>query len=302
MKEAKNNTLVKLRNYVDGEADTPYEYFMLLVIIVNTVSIGLETSKNISESFRNVLFWIDKICLCIFIAELIFKAIVYNRDFFGENRNDENGNEYFHVNRWNISDLIIVVVSLISSLSYFAIFRVFRVFRSFKVIKAIHSLRIIKSFKLVNEVSSLRTIFKGLLKAIPGIIATFSFLAIFAYAYAIIGTNIFSEDFPQFFGSLGTSILTLCQVTTFDSWFSGITRPITQVYPWAWIYFVSYAFIAASVIMNVIVGIIVDSMGNERERQKAKRNSQKKDVSLETLSKQIQELQTQIEKLENKLS
>mgnify|MGYP002627347272 CR=1 FL=1 len=302
MNKSKNNTLVKLRNYVDGEADTPYEYFMLLVIIVNTVSIGLETSKNISESFRNVLFWIDKICLCIFIAELIFKAIVYNRDFFGENRNDENGNEYFHVNRWNISDLIIVVVSLISSLSYFAIFRVFRVFRSFKVIKAIHSLRIIKSFKLVNEVSSLRTIFKGLLKAIPGIIATFSFLAIFAYAYAIIGTNIFSEDFPQFFGSLGTSILTLCQVTTFDSWFSGITRPITQVYPWAWIYFVSYAFIAASVIMNVIVGIIVDSMRNERERQKAKRNSQKKDVSLETLSKQIQELQTQIEKLENKLS
>ena len=302
MNKSKNNTLVKLRNYVDGEADTPYEYFMLLVIIVNTVSIGLETSKNISESFRNVLFWIDKICLCIFIAELIFKAIVYNRDFFGENRNDENGNEYFHVNRWNISDLIIVVVSLISSLSYFAIFRVFRVFRSFKVIKAIRSFRIIKSFKLVNEVSSLRTIFKGLLKAIPGIIATFSFLAIFAYAYAIIGTNIFSEDFPQFFGSLGTSILTLCQVTTFDSWFSGITRPITQVYPWAWIYFVSYAFIAASVIMNVIVGIIVDSMRNERERQKAKRNNQKKEVSLETLSKQIQELQTQIEKLENKLS
>lgn len=82
MKESKEITLNKLRNYVDGEADTPYEYFMLLVIIVNTVSIGLETSKNISESFRNILFWIDQICLYIFIAELIFKALVYNRDFF----------------------------------------------------------------------------------------------------------------------------------------------------------------------------------------------------------------------------
>ena len=302
MKESKKNTLNKLRNYVDGEADTPYEYFMLLVIIVNTVSIGLETSKNISESFKNVLFWVDQICLYIFIAELIFKAIVYNRDFFGENRNDENGNAYFHVNRWNISDLIIVVVSLISSLSYFAIFRVFRVFRSFKVLKTVRSLRIIKAFKLVNDITSLRTTFKGLIKAIPGILWTFFFLSIFAYAYAIIGTNVFGDSYPLFFGNLGNSLLSLIQIITFDSWVSQIARPIIQEYPWAWLYFITYAFTAAYVLMNVIVGIIVDCMGNERERQKSKQNSQKKDVTLETLSNQIQELRTQIEKLENKLS
>ena len=302
MKESKKNTLNKLRNYVDGEADTPYEYFMLLVIIVNTVSIGLETSKNISESFKNVLFWVDQICLYIFIAELIFKAIVYNRDFFGENRKDNNGNEYFHVNRWNISDLIIVVVSLISSLSYFAIFRVFRVFRSFKVLKTVRSLRIIKAFKLVNDITSLRTTFKGLIKAIPGILWTFFFLSIFAYAYAIIGTNVFGDSYPLFFGNLGNSLLSLIQIITFDSWVSQIARPIIQAYPWAWLYFITYAFTAAYVLMNVIVGIIVDCMGNERERQKSKQNSQKKDVTLETLSNQIQELRTQIEKLENKLS
>ena len=295
MKESKKNTLNKLRNYVDGEADTPYEYFMLLVIIINTVSIGVETSVFLSDSFRKILTIIDQICLFIFIAELLFKAVVYNKDFFGEKRVDENGDEYFHINRWNISDLLIVLVSSISTLPYFAVFRTFRVLRSLKIIKSIRSFRIVKSFKLVNEVSSLRTIFKGLLKAIPGIIATFSFLAIFAYAYAIIGTNIFSEEFPQFFGTLGTSILTLCQVTTFDSWFSGITRPITQVYPWAWIYFVSYAFIAASVIMNVIVGIIVDSMGKERERQKEKESKNK--ITLEQLSEQIFDLQKKLDNI-----
>lgn len=295
MTKYKNNTLVKLRNYVDGEADTPYEYFMLLVIIINTISIGIETSTTLSDNFRKLLTITDQICLFIFIAELLFKAVVYNRNFFGEKRIDENGDEYFHINRWNISDLLIVLVSSFSTLPYFAVFRTFRILRSFKIIKAIRSFRIVKSFKLVNEVSSLRTIFKGLLKAIPGIIATFSFLAIFAYAYAIIGTNIFSEEFPQFFGSLGTSILTLCQVTTFDSWFSGITRPITQVYPWAWIYFVSYAFIAASVIMNVIVGIIVDSMGKERERQKEKESQNK--ITMEQLSEQILELQKKLDNI-----
>lgn len=220
-------------------------------------------SASLSDGFRKILTIVDQVCLFIFIAELLFKAVVYNKDFFGEKRVDGYGDEYFHINRWNISNLLIVLVSSFSILPYFAVFRTFRVLRSLKIIKAIRSFRIVKSFKLVNEVSSLRTIFKGLLKAIPGIIATFSFLAIFAYAYAIIGTNIFSEEFPQFFGTLGTSILTLCQVTTFDSWFSGIARPITQVYPWAWIYFVSYAFIAASVIMNAIVGIFVDSVVHE---------------------------------------
>lgn len=295
-----DKTKRSLKEYVDGEADTPYEYFMLLVIVVNTVSLGLETSKNLSVNFGNVLFWIDQICLYIFIAELLFKAVAYNKDFFGENRIDEEGTEFFHINLWNISDLVIVVVSVFSSLPFFAVFRVFRVFRSFKVIKAIRSFRVVKSFKLVNEVSSLRTTFKGLLKAIPGILWTFCFLAVFAYVYAIIGTNVFREDFPEYFGTLGSSILTLCQVTTFDSWFSGITRPVIQVYPWAWIYFISYAFIAASVIMNVIVGIIVDSMGKERDRQREKaiEIKSKDEVTLEKLSAQISDLQKHIEQLE----
>lgn len=294
MNESKYNGLKKLRNYVDGEADTPYEYFVLLVIIINTISIGLETSTSISEGFRKTLTIVDHICTFIFIAELLFKAIVYNKNFFGEKRIDENGDVYFHINRWNISDLIIVIVSSFSTLPYFAVFRAFRVFRSFKVIKAIRSFRVVKSFKLVNGVSSLRSVFKGLLQAIPGIIATFSFLAIFAYVYAIIGTNIFREEFPQFFGNLGTSVLTLCQVITFDSWFSGITRPIIQIFPWAWIYFVSYAFIAAFVIMNVIVGFIVDSMGKEREYLREKESQNK--ITLEQLSEQISDLE---EKLDN---
>ncbi|MBP5452664.1 MAG: ion transporter [Treponema sp.] len=295
-----------LKEYVDGEVDTPYEIFMLFVIAINTISLGLETSSNITENFRNILILIDQICLWIFVAELIFKLIAYNKKFFGEKRIDEdhvdeNGEpkEYFHWNKWNISDLIIVVVSFVASLPYFTVFRVFRVFRSFKVIKAVRSLRAVKSFKIVNEFEDLRSTFKGLIRAIPGILWTFAFLAVFAYVYAIIGTNIFGEEWPDYFGTLGTALLTLCQITTFDSWFSGVARPIIKTYPLAWIYFISYVFIAASIIMNVIVGIIVDSMGEERDRKKE--NEKKKginnEITLKNLSEQISELQKQIEKL-----
>ena len=297
-----------LKDYVDGKVDTPYEIFMLFVITINTISLGLETSSNITEDFRNILFMIDQICLWIFVIELIFKVIAYNKKFFGEKRFDEdhldkNGNmvEYFHWNKWNVSDLIIVAVSFVASLPYFTVFRVFRVFRSFKVIKAVRSFRAVKSFKIVNEFEDLRSTFKGLVRAIPGILWTFAFLAVFAYVYAIIGTNMFRDECPDYFGTLGTALLTLCQITTFDSWFSGVARPIIKIYPLAWIYFVSYVFIAASIIMNVIVGIIVDSMGKERERdreqEKLKRADSKNEITLEKLSEQISELQKQIEKL-----
>ena len=296
----------KLKEYVDGEVDTPYEIFMLFVITINTISLGLETSRNITEKFRNILFVVDQICLWIFVAELVFKLIAYNKKFFGEKRIDEDhvdkdGNMivYFHWNKWNISDLIIVLVSFVASLPYFTVFRVFRVFRSFKVIKAVRSFRAIKSFKIVNEFEELRSTFKGLVRAIPGILWTFVFLAVFAYVYAIIGTNIFSEEWPDYFGTLGTSLLTLCQITTIDSWFSGVARPIIQTYPLAWIYFISYVFIAASIIMNVIVGIIVDSMGEEREHKKEekKKDNSINEITLEKLSEQISELQKQIERL-----
>ena len=297
-----------LKDYVDGKVDTPYEIFMLFVITINTVSLGLETSSNITADFRNILFMIDQICLWIFVIELIFKIIAYNKKFFGEMRIDEdyldkNGKmvEYFHWNKWNVSDLLIVLVSFIASLPYFTVFRVFRVFRSFKVIKAVRSFRAVKSFKIVNEFEDLRSTFKGLVRAIPGILWTFAFLAVFAYVYAIIGTNMFRDECPDYFGTLGTALLTLCQITTFDSWFSGVARPIIKIYPLAWIYFVSYVFIAASIIMNVIVGIIVDSMGKERERdreqEKLKRANSKDEITLEKLSEQIAELQKQIESI-----
>lgn len=295
--------LLDLRKYVDGTPDSPYEYIMLFIIVINTVSLGIETSKIITDDFRNILFIIDQICLWCFIIELIFKIIVYNKEFFGCKKiNKDDGKEYFHWNRWNISDLIIVLISVISTLPYFTIFRVFRIFRSLKVISGIKSLGAIKSLKLINEISILRITFKGMVKAIPAIIGTFFFLALFTYVYAIIGTNIFCEDYPEFFGNLGASCLTLCQILTFDSWVSQIARPLIQAHHFTWIYFISYAFIAASVIMNVIVGIIVDSMSKEREREREKPPVAEKgnQVTLEKLSKQISELQEQIDQLNKK--
>ena len=283
MKKHEGNTFCeKLKYYVDGEADTFFEYFMLLVVFVNTATLGFETSPSIEAKYSDLLFWIDQICLYIFVFELFIKVIAYNREFFGEMRTDEEGEKFFHINKWNIFDLFIVLISTIGSLPFFAIFRVFRVFKSIKFIKGLKSLRVMKTLKLINGITSLRVMVKAIIKAFPSVLWTFFLLLIFAYVYAIIGTNIFSIDFPEYFGSLKLAFFSLFGLTGVNS------SVIIARFSWAWVYFVSYNFFEASIIMNVIVGVIVDAVNDSRKE--IDEESNKSEVTLESIAKQLEEL------------
>lgn len=290
----KEKTFFKnLQSFVDGEANTPFEYFMLLVIIINTISLGLETSPSILCKYENILFWTDQICLWLFILELMVKVIAYNRNFFGEFRCDSDNQKYFHINKWNLFDLIIVVVSTIGSLPFFSIFRVFRLFKSIKLVKGIKSLRVVKTLKLVNGITSLRVMVKAIIKAFPSVLWTFFLLLIFSYVYAIIGTSIFGTDFPESFGSLKVAFLSLFGLSGIDS------SEIINRFSWAWIYFVSYNFLEASIIMNVIVGVIVDAVNDSRKEIDKEDKIQEDKISLETLSKQIELLNEKIDCINN---
>ena len=290
-----DNFFYKLRKLVDGEADTPFEFLMLFVIIVNVIVLGLETSTSIVEKYGKLLFYIDQSCLWFFIAELFLKVIAYNKNFFGEYRTEQDGEKIFHINRWNIFDLLIVLVSVFASLPFFAVFRIFRLFKSVKLIKGIKSLRVVKTLKLVNGITKLRVIVKAVIKAIPSVLWTFFLLIIFAYIYAIIGVNIFGSDFPEYFGNLSNAFLSLFNLSSFDS------SSIIKVYSWVWIYFISYNFFEASIIMNVIVGVIVDSVKMSRiEIEEEDNNFSKSKVTIEMLFEQIEELKNELKIREGK--
>ena len=285
MKCKKNKwSLKNLKNMVDGRADSPFEYFMLFVILVNIISLGLETSARLAQ-YKNVFFIIDKVCLVIFIFELVLKFIAFNKDFFKYG--------------WNIFDLVIVLVSILSSVAYLSVFRSIKIFRSVKIIKALKAIRAFKSMKLVTGLEHLQNILKAIVFSIPGIIWTFVILLIFFYIYAIVGVNIFSEEFPEFFGSIGKTFYTLFQLMIFDD-YGTITRSVMACHHWAWAYFVSFAVIAAFIVMNVIVGIVVDSIENIRV-QKIMEEKGIEEINLEKISSQIQALQDQIDRLEKTL-
>jgi len=85
-------------------------------------------------------------------------------------------------------------------------------------------------------------------------------MAIFFYTAGVLATRLFGEDFDAWFGTLGNSLYTLFQVMTLESWSMGIVRPVMEVHPWAWAFFVPFIIIATFTILNLFIGIIVSTM------------------------------------------
>lgn len=285
-----------LKKRVDGEADTIFEFFIIFVIIINSVCLGIETSPNISSEVRFVLETIDQVCLSIFIIELILKAVAFGKTFF--------------LNWWNTFDLIIVVVSIFASIPFFSVFRGFKIFRAARLIKTFKTLRIVKSLKIINSLENLQRILRAIVHAIPSIIWTFVLLLLAFYFYAVVGVNLFGAHFDESFGSLGKAFYTLFQLMLFDDW-GNITRPILKEFHLAWIYFISFGIISAYTILQVVTGIVVDSIQNVAKQKTDKKNgdvistdtiSNNPQVTLETLSVQIAELQKKIDEIKFSLS
>ena len=90
-------------------------------------------------------------------------------------------------------------------------------------------------------------------------------------------TTLFGSEFPQWFGSLGTSAYTLFQVMTLESWSMGIVRPIMDVYPYAWIFFVPFILVATFTMLNLFIAVIVNAMQVETEQTASDRAEQSHD-------------------------
>jgi voltage-gated sodium channel len=131
----------------------------------------------------------------------------------------------------------------------------------------------------------MRKIVSALLGVIPGMLSIASLLVLFFYIFAIIATHLFGEDFPQWFGDLGDSFYTLFQIMTLESWSMGIARPIMEVHPQAWLFFLVFIFMATFIMINLIVAVVVDAMGDLSKKEKS---SELKEI--EALRAEVREL------------
>ncbi|KAA0912921.1 ion transporter [Aquicoccus porphyridii] len=205
--------------------------FITAVIIFNAVILGLETSKPVMEAAGPLILALDAACLAVFVVEIAMKLVALGPRFF------RNG--------WNIFDFVIVGVSLVPAGQGFT---------------ALRALRILRVLRVVSVAPSLRRVVEGFIRAVPGMGSVFLLMGLIFYIAAVMATKLFSESFPQWFGDLGSSAYSLFQIMTLESWSMGIVRPVMEVYPQAWAFFVPFILVTTFAVVNLVVGLIVNSM------------------------------------------
>jgi voltage-gated sodium channel len=230
---------------------------------------GMETSKPVMSEIGGFIHLFDKVVITIFTIEIILRIYVHRLGFFKD--------------PWSLFDFAIVSISLVPSSSGFEILRI---------------LRVLRLFRLITVIPQMRKIVLALVSVIPGMASIAALLILFFYIFAIMATNLYSETFPQWFGTLGESFYTLFQVMTLESWSMGIVRPIMEQHPYAWVFFIPFIFIATFIMINLIIAVVVDAMGElqNSETENIKENIQ---TSEDHTLQEIQSLKSEIRELKN---
>ncbi|WP_170364389.1 ion transporter [Ruegeria arenilitoris] len=221
-----------IRQRLQAFVENPrFSQFITGVILVNAVLLGMETSDGLMAKFGPVIVLLDTICLTIFVAEIAMKLVANGRRFF--------------LNGWNIFDFVIVGIALVPGGAGLSVLR---------------ALRILRVLRVISVAPRLRRVVEGFISALPGMASVFLLMAILFYIGAVISTKLFSDSFPEWFGDLGLSAYTLFQIMTLESWSMGIVRPVMEVYPYAWLFFVPFIMVTTFAVVNLLVGLIVNSM------------------------------------------
>ncbi|MEL7252940.1 MAG: ion transporter [Pseudomonadota bacterium] len=205
--------------------------FILAVILFNAAILGLETSKTAMAAAGPLILLLDKICLGIFIVEIVLKLFARGGAFFRSG--------------WNIFDFIIVGISLVPNAQGLSVLR---------------ALRILRLLRVVSVVPSLRRVVEGLMNAMPGMASVFMLMGLIFYIGAVMATKLFGASFDEWFGTIGRSAYSLFQIMTLESWSMGIVRPVMVVYPYAWLFFVPFILVTTFAVVNLVVGLVVNSM------------------------------------------
>ena len=200
-------------------------------IIFNAILLGMETSNGLMQNYGTLITTLDSACLAVFVIELLAKLIAYRGRFFRSG--------------WNWFDFIIVGISLVPAAQGLSVLR---------------AMRILRVLRVITVAPSLRRVVEGFVNALPGMGSVFLLMALIFYISAVMATKLFASAFPEWFGSLWLSLYSLFQIMTLENWSMGIVRPVMEVYPYAWLFFVPFIMVTTFAVVNLIVGLVVNSM------------------------------------------
>jgi voltage-gated sodium channel len=212
------------------------EHSIALVIILNAVILGLLIG-NYSPSTINLLEMMDDFILGIFIVELTLKLYSFGVGFFKES--------------WNSFDFLIISLSLLPALGNFTILRVFR------------AVKLLRIFRIFPE---LRRMIESTTRSIRSIFAITTLLSIVVYIFAVMSVMLFGNSEgvgEEYFGDLESSLFSLFQIMTLDSWAEGMVRELMEKEgSWVGFYFGAYILTTTFTFLNMFIAVFTNAIAS----------------------------------------
>jgi voltage-gated sodium channel len=215
---------------------------ILGVIVVNAVVLGLETYSWIEERYGETLDLVNDICFVIFVVELGLRIGAYGRRPW-----------LFFRDGWNVFDFVVIAIAFVPGVR-----------QSSTLLRLARLARVVRIVRLFPD---LRVLLAGVWRSIPPLFAIGLATGMLLFVYGMVGWTLFAEELPEDWGNIGRAMLTLFVMLTLEN-FPTYMDAGMEVHPWSWVYFVSFILIAAFIVINVLIGIVLNSMEEAREAER----------------------------------
>ncbi len=249
-----------------------FNFFIFGVILANAAVLGLETYPRVASGYGDELRLLNDVFLGVFVVELAIRFVGFGRrpqDFFRSG--------------WNIFDFLVVAASFAPGLRENAmLLRIARLARVLRIVRLLPDLRV-----LVVAIG----------RSIPGVLSLAVLALLVLFVYGMIGWTIFQDHAPKDYGTIGEAMLTLFVALTLENLPDQIAlgRDLSE---WTLLYFISYALIAAFLIFNILIGVVINSLEEARAIEHARERADRLEHGGPTIEDRVSDLQEALTALE----
>jgi voltage-gated sodium channel len=258
-----------LRRLVNSSAFTGA---VVAVILLNALVLGLQTYPRLEQDYGDLLDLLNGLCLAFFVVEMTLRIASYFPrpwNFFREG--------------WNVFDFLAVGLAFVPGLQSNS--TVLRLARLARIVRVVHLL------------PDVRILITAVIRSLPPLVSMAILTTLILFVYGMVGWQLFGDELPEDWGTIGEAMLSLFVMLTLED-FPQYMDAGMEIHPWSWVFFVSFILVAAFIVINVLIGIVLNSLEEARELER--RESLAPGEAVPVLER-IQILRSALDELEQEL-
>jgi voltage-gated sodium channel len=252
-------------------ASPRFQAAVVAVIGFNALILGLETYDAVDEEIGGLLRVANGVCLGLFVVELAIRIAAYG-----------SRPQRFFADGWNVFDFVVIGAAFVPGLRENA-----------TVLRLVRLLRVVR---IIGVLPDVRILLRGMVRSLPPIASMGALAVLLIYLYGMVGWLLFGAEDPEQWGDLGQAMLSLFVMLTLEDWPSYL-RAGMEIHPWSWIYFVSYVLVAGFLLINVLIGIVINAMESARREERSAMRAEQQE-----LAELVQALRDTVDDLDERLN